>query len=84
MLSNISDEPIASPIVQAYDAVVVFNQPSLEKFESKVKPGGVLVWESSTIKKKPTPLRSFFILKEAFFVLKNVEICIKNGKMPRF
>lgn len=51
---NISDEPIASPIVQAYDAAVVFNQPSLEKFESKVKPGGVLVWESSTIKKKPT------------------------------
>ena len=51
---NVSDEPIASPIVQAYDAAVVFNQPSLEKFESKVKKGGVLVWESSTIKKHPT------------------------------
>ena len=63
---NISDEPIASPIVQAYDAAVVFNQPSLEKFESKVKPGGVLVWESSTIKKHPTPLWNFYPERSIF------------------
>jgi 2-oxoglutarate ferredoxin oxidoreductase subunit gamma len=66
LLSNISDEPIASPIVQAYDAAVVFNQPSLEKFESKVKPGGVLVWESSTIKKHPTPLWNFYPERSIF------------------
>lgn len=51
---NVSDSPIASPIVQAYDAAVVFNQPSLKMFEPKIKPGGVLVWESSTIKEGPT------------------------------
>jgi len=51
---NISDSPISSPIVQAYDVAVVFNLPSLKLFESKVKPGGILIWESSTIKEAPT------------------------------
>lgn len=51
---NISDNPISSPIVTAYDVVVALNQPSLTKFEDRVKKGGVLVWESSTIKHGPT------------------------------
>ncbi|MGI6395414.1 MAG: 2-oxoacid:acceptor oxidoreductase family protein [bacterium] len=51
---NISDQPISSPIVNAYDVVVVFNLPSLKKFEPMVKPGGILIWESSTIKEAPT------------------------------
>jgi 2-oxoglutarate ferredoxin oxidoreductase subunit gamma len=36
---NISDQPISSPIVSAYDVAVVFNQPSLKKFEHTVKKG---------------------------------------------
>jgi len=51
---NISDEPISSPVVNEYDVVVALNQPSLKKFESKVKKGGILIWESSTIKEPPT------------------------------
>lgn len=51
---NISDEPISSPIVQEYDVVVVFNLPSLKKFEPMVKKDGMLIWESSTIKEPPT------------------------------
>lgn len=51
---NVSDEPISSPVVTAYDVVVVLNQPSLKKFEPRVKKGGVLIWESSTIKEGPT------------------------------
>ncbi len=51
---NISDSQISSPIVQEYDIAVVFNLPSLKKFEPAVKKGGVLIWESSTIKEKPT------------------------------
>lgn len=51
---NISDQPISSPIVTAYDVAVVFNLPSLKKFEPMVKPGGILIWESSTIKEAPT------------------------------
>lgn len=51
---NISDELISSPVVNEYDVVVALNQPSLKKFESKVKKGGILIWESSTIKEPPT------------------------------
>ena len=36
----ISDEKISSPILSSYDVAVVLNQPSLEKFEPKVKTGG--------------------------------------------
>lgn len=51
---NISDQPISSPVVNEYDVVVVLNQPSLAKFEPSVKKGGILIWESSTIKNPPT------------------------------
>lgn len=51
---NISDEPISSPVVTEYDVVVALNQPSLKKFEPRVKKGGILIWESSTIKEGPT------------------------------
>jgi len=51
---NISDEPISSPIVSEYDIAVVLNQPSLKKFEPKVKKSGILIWESTHIKEAPT------------------------------
>ncbi len=51
---NISDQQISSPIVSEYDAAVVLNLPSLKKFESRVKKGGILIWESSNIKEPPT------------------------------
>jgi 2-oxoglutarate ferredoxin oxidoreductase subunit gamma len=51
---NISDQPISSPIVSDYDVAVVLNQPSLRKFESRVKEGGILIWESTNIKNPPT------------------------------
>ena len=48
----VSDEPIGSPMVHQADAIVAMNRPSLDKFESKVKPGGVLVINSSIIDRK--------------------------------
>jgi 2-oxoglutarate ferredoxin oxidoreductase subunit gamma len=51
---NISDEPISSPIVSEYDIAVVLNQPSLKKFEPRVKQNGLLIWESTHIKEAPT------------------------------
>ncbi|MBR3090580.1 MAG: 2-oxoacid:acceptor oxidoreductase family protein [Bacteroidetes bacterium] len=50
----VSDEPIVSPIISSYDTVVALNQPSLDKFESKVKKGGTLIYETSTISVLPT------------------------------
>ena len=39
----LSDQRISSPILNAYDIAVVLNQQSLDRFESKVKPGGMLI-----------------------------------------
>ena len=49
---TVSDEPVASPMVEKADAIIAMNRPSLDKFESHVKPGGVLVVNSSIIDRK--------------------------------
>ncbi|HDQ13609.1 MAG TPA: 2-oxoacid:ferredoxin oxidoreductase subunit gamma [Sediminispirochaeta sp.] len=49
----ISDEDIASPVVFHPDIAVVLNTPSLIKFEDRVKPGGLLIYNSSLIDVKP-------------------------------
>ncbi len=50
----VSDDEIGAPLAALYDAVVVMNQPSLEKFESKVKTNGTLLVNSSIIPIKTT------------------------------
>lgn len=50
----ISDRPISSPVLDSYDTAVVLNQQSLDKFESKVKPGGVLIYDPYGIHRLPT------------------------------
>lgn len=50
----VSDESISSPIVDSYDTAVVLNQQSLDKFESKVKPGGVLIYDPYGIHRLPS------------------------------
>ena len=50
----ISDDRISSPILSSYDAAIILNQPSLEKFENKVKPGGVLIFDGYGIIHPPT------------------------------
>ena len=41
----VSDDRISSPILSKYDVAIVLNQPSLDKFEPKVKPGGILIYD---------------------------------------
>ncbi len=48
----ISDDSISSPVVNNYDIAIVLNQPSLDKFEDKVKPGGMLIYDQYGINKK--------------------------------
>ena len=50
----VSDEKISSPILSKFDVAVVLNQPSLEKFEPKIKPGGILIYDGFGIINKPT------------------------------
>lgn len=48
----VSDDEVGSPLVDMADVIVAMNLPSLDKFESKVKPGGLLVINSSIIERK--------------------------------
>lgn len=50
----ISDDKISSPILSKYDAAIILNQPSLDKFENKVKPGGILIYDAYGIINPPT------------------------------
>ncbi|MEG1585265.1 MAG: 2-oxoacid:acceptor oxidoreductase family protein [Bacteroidales bacterium] len=49
----LSDERISSPVLNEYDIVIVLNQPSMDKFESKVKSGGILIYDSYGIHQLP-------------------------------
>ena len=50
----VSDERISSPVLSKFDIAIVLNQPSLDKFESRVKPGGILIYEGNGIINPPT------------------------------
>ncbi len=50
----LSDKPISSPVLDTFDTAVVLNQQSLDKFQSKVKPGGTLIYDPSGIHHLPT------------------------------
>lgn len=49
----VSDRKISSPIITRYDTAIILNQQSLDKFEDKVKPGGLLVYDPSGITRLP-------------------------------
>ncbi len=50
----ISDEEIGSPLVSHPQAVIAMNRPSMDKYEPMVKPGGVLVVNTSMVDRKAT------------------------------
>lgn len=50
----VSDSRISSPIITRFDTAVLLNQPSVDKFEKAVKPGGLLIYEESTVIHPPT------------------------------
>jgi 2-oxoglutarate ferredoxin oxidoreductase subunit gamma len=49
----VSDEAISSPILNSFDTAIILNQPSLEKFEPLVKPGGTIIYDSYGIYERP-------------------------------
>ena len=50
----VSEERISSPILSRYDVAIVLNQPSLDKFEPKIKKGGILIYDGFGIINPPT------------------------------
>ena len=45
----VGDQPIGSPIVDRYDAVIAMNLPSLHKYGPRVLSGGLLILNASLI-----------------------------------
>lgn len=50
----VSDDSINSPILTEYDTVIILNQQSMVKFESAVKPGGKLFYDSNGLSTFPS------------------------------
>ncbi len=50
----ISDQSISSPILSTFDTAIILNQPSLERFEPTIRPGGTLIYDEYGICKPPT------------------------------
>ncbi len=72
----VSDRPIGSPIIQNPQYAVVMNRPSFDKFEPTIKPGGLIVINSSLIdvKSRRTDIDQLGVPAN--------EIAIKHG-LPR-
>ncbi len=49
----LSDRPIGSPMAKKPHGLIALNLPSLDKFENDVKPGGVIVVNTSLINRLP-------------------------------
>lgn len=49
----ISDRRISSPVLSTYDVAITLNQPSLDKFQDRVKPGGILIYDSYGVLNPP-------------------------------
>ncbi|MBP3355782.1 MAG: 2-oxoacid:acceptor oxidoreductase family protein [Rikenellaceae bacterium] len=50
----ISDKPISSPIAHEFDTAIILNQQSMDKFESQVKKGGILIYDTNGITRHPS------------------------------
>ena len=50
----VSDRRISSPILSTFDTAVILNQPSLERFENAIRPGGTLIYDEYGILQPPT------------------------------
>ena len=49
-----SADEIAAPVIDHPDMLIAFNEPSLDKFEKSVKPGGIIIINSDIVHKKTT------------------------------
>lgn len=49
----ISDSRISSPVLNSFDTAILLNQQSLDKFESCVKAGGILIYDPNGIIRPP-------------------------------
>lgn len=48
----VSDEPVGSPVVSRPRSAIILNNPSFDKFEPHIRPGGLLILNSSLVTQK--------------------------------
>ncbi len=48
----LSDNPVGSPILNSCDILVAMNLPSLDKYESYVEKGGIIIVDSTLVDRK--------------------------------
>lgn len=48
-ITILSNNKISSPIIAQFDSAIVLNQPSMDKFAARVKPGGLLLYEAANV-----------------------------------
>ena len=48
-ITIISNKAVSSPIIARFDSAIVLNQPSMDKFAQRVKPGGLLLYDASQV-----------------------------------
>lgn len=63
----ISDEPIGAPVVAQPDVAIALNKPSYDKYEPLVKPGGLLIVNSSIVSQESdrTDIETVYIAANA-------------------
>ncbi|MEG0015349.1 MAG: 2-oxoacid:acceptor oxidoreductase family protein [Gordonibacter sp.] len=49
----LADDAIGSPLVLSPEVLVVMNQPSMDKFENSVAPGGLVIADSTLVQRVP-------------------------------
>jgi 2-oxoglutarate ferredoxin oxidoreductase subunit gamma len=49
----LSDDRVSSPVLHSYDTAILLNQQSVDKFESTVKPGGLMIYDPNGITRHP-------------------------------
>jgi len=49
----LSDDRVSSPVLQSYDTSILLNQQSVDKFESRTKPGGLMIYDPNGITRHP-------------------------------
>ena len=58
----VSSQEIGSPVIDRAQSIIVMNQPSLVKYESRVEPGGLLLLNSSLVDPKEATRADVHIL----------------------
>ena len=81
----LSDKKISSPILSKFDTAIILNQQSLDKFESRVKPGGLLVYDAKLGNAKAYNMivLGAFLKVKPIVKMENVTAGLKKSLPPR-